>query len=53
MFFDFPDGSEPQVATGLHCGALLWTLAGATAALGVYWGPLIGLVDRSLQFFIG
>ncbi len=53
MFLDFPDGSEPQVAMGLHCGALLWTLAGATVVVGVYWGPVIGLVDRSLRFFLG
>jgi NADH-quinone oxidoreductase subunit N len=53
MFLDFPDGTEPQVAVGLHNGSLLWTLAGATLVLGVYWSPIIRLVDRSLHFFVG
>jgi len=53
MFLDMPDGEEPRVSVGWHNGSLLWGLAGATLILGVYWTPVIGLVDRSLQFFTG
>jgi len=53
MFFDFPEGNEAPVAVGLHNGALMWGLCAATLVLGVYWSPVIGLAERSLQFFTG
>jgi NADH-quinone oxidoreductase subunit N len=53
MFLDFPEGDEAQVTVGLHNGSLMWGLCAATLVLGVYWSPVIGLADRSLQFFTG
>jgi NADH-quinone oxidoreductase subunit N len=53
MFLDFPDGSEAPVNVSAHNGALMWALSAATIALGVYWAPVIALVDRSARFFTG
>ncbi len=53
MFLDFPEGNEPAVSVGLHNGSLMWGLCAATIVLGVYWAPVIGLAERSLQFFTG
>lgn len=53
MFFDFPEGDEAPVSVGLHNGSLMWGLCAATLVLGVYWSPVIGLAERSLQFFTG
>ena len=53
MFFDFPEGDEAPVTVGLHNGSLMWGLCAATLVLGVYWSPVIGLAERSLQFFTG
>jgi NADH-quinone oxidoreductase subunit N len=53
MFLDFPDGSEQPVTVGLHNGALMWALTGATVVIGIYWAPVIALADRSVRFFTG
>ncbi|HUI25927.1 MAG TPA: NADH-quinone oxidoreductase subunit N [Candidatus Kryptonia bacterium] len=53
MFLDQPAGNEGDVAVGLQDGCVLWTLAAATLGLGLYWSPAMGLVERSLHFFIG
>jgi len=53
MFLDFPEGDEAPVSVGLHNGSLMWGLCAATLVLGVYWSPVIGLAERSLQFFTG
>jgi len=53
MFLDMPDGTEMPVTVSAHNGALMWGLTAATVVLGVYWAPLIGFADRSLQFFLG
>ncbi len=53
MFLDQPEKDDPRVAVDTQNGSLLWGLAGATLVLGVYWTPVIGLVDRSLHFFTG
>jgi NADH-quinone oxidoreductase subunit N len=53
MFLDFPEGDEAPVTVGLHNGSLMWGLCAATLVLGVYWSPVIGLAERSLQFFTG
>jgi NADH-quinone oxidoreductase subunit N len=53
MFLDFPEGNEAPVTVGLHNGSLMWGLCAATLVLGVYWSPVIGLAERSLQFFTG
>ncbi|HVN87758.1 MAG TPA: NADH-quinone oxidoreductase subunit N [Candidatus Binatia bacterium] len=53
MFLDQPQGNEGAVTVGLQDGCVLWTLAAATLALGLYWSPVMGLVERSMQFFVG
>ena len=53
MFLDFPEGNEAPVTVGLHNGSLMWGLCAATLVLGIYWSPVIGLAERSLQFFTG
>jgi NADH-quinone oxidoreductase subunit N len=53
MFLDQPEEGQGPVAVTLHNGALLYTLSLATIVLGLYWEPVFGLADRSLQFFVG
>jgi len=53
MFLDQPAGGEGVVAVGLQDGFLMGSLAGATLVLGVYWSPVMAVVDRSLKFFLG
>ncbi|MBI4518026.1 MAG: NADH-quinone oxidoreductase subunit N [Deltaproteobacteria bacterium] len=53
MFLDQPAGGEGTVVVGVHDGSLLWGLAGATVALGLYWSPVMSFVERSLHFFAG
>ncbi|GIW39514.1 MAG: NADH-quinone oxidoreductase subunit N [Candidatus Binatia bacterium] len=53
MFLDFPEAGDGTVRVGLHSGSLLWGLVAGTVVLGVYWAPVVGLVDRSLRFWIG
>jgi len=53
MFLEQPQGGEGRVAVGLQDGFLMGSLAGATLLLGVYWSPVMAMVDRSLRFFLG
>lgn len=50
MFLDFPRGGEPTVEVDWSNGSLMWVLACATVALGLYWGPVIDLAGRSIRF---
>jgi hypothetical protein len=36
-----------------HNGVLLGLLTIATVVLGIFWGPLFDLADRSARFFGG
>jgi len=53
MFLEQPTGGEGRVAVGLQDGFLMGSLAGATLVLGLYWSPVMAVVDRSLKFFLG
>jgi len=51
MFLDQPIGGEGAVAMDWHNGVLLGLLTIATVVLGIFWGPLFDLADRSARFF--
>jgi NADH-quinone oxidoreductase subunit N len=53
MFLEQPVGGEGAVTLDLHNGVLLGVLTAATLVLGVAWGPLFDLADRSTHFFAG
>jgi len=53
MFLDQPVGGEGVVTVDAWNGALLGLLTVATVLLGVAWGPLFDLADRSTHFFLG
>jgi NADH-quinone oxidoreductase subunit N len=53
MFLDQPTGDEAVVTAEAWNYGLMGVLAAATIVLGLYWGPLIALTERSLKFFTG
>jgi NADH-quinone oxidoreductase subunit N len=53
MFLDEPKGDEGVVTAEAWNYGLMGVLATATIVLGLYWGPLIDFVGRSLKFFTG
>lgn len=53
MFLEQPAGGEGPVLVDRHNGWLLGALAALTVVLGVAWGPLMDLADRSAHFLLG
>lgn len=53
MFLEQPVGGEGVVEVDMHNGLLLGALTIGTVVLGVYWGPLFDLANRSTRLFVG
>ncbi len=53
MYLDHPAEGDPVMTIDPHNSCLVGALVVATVVFGIYWAPVVDVVDRSLVFFSG